>query len=96
MPAGYDRAKLVGMNRKTKVKLADGRELDAVELGFQTGGEHWNEYMLDDGSVVKIKLVVTNVVRLEGEYDPNGLPVYLAQSTNVMAVSAPDNLRKKE
>jgi hypothetical protein len=84
------------MNRKTKVKLADGRELDAVELGFQTGGEHWNEYMLDDGSVVKIKLVVTNVVRLEGEYDPNGLPVYLAQSTNVMAVSAPDNLRKKE
>jgi hypothetical protein len=52
--------------------------------------------MLDDGSVVKIKLVVTNVVRLEGEYDPNGLPVYLAQSTNVMAVSAPDNLRKKE
>lgn len=84
------------MNRTTKVKLPDGREVDAVELGFQTGGEHWNEYVLDDGSVVKIKLVVTNVVRIEGEYDPTGAPVYLAQSTNVMAVSPPDSLRKKD
>jgi len=84
------------MNRKTKVMLPDGREMDAVELGFQTGGEHWNEYMLDDGSVVKIKLVVTNVVRIEGMYDERGMPTYLAQSTNVMAVSAPEDLRKKD
>jgi hypothetical protein len=84
------------MNRRTKVKLPDGREIDAVELNFQTSGEHWNEYVLDDRSVVKIKLVVTSVVRLEGEYDANGAPVYLAQSTNVMAVSPPDELRRKD
>ena len=84
------------MNRKTRVRLPDGREVDAIELGFQTGGEHWNDYVLDDGSVVKIKLVLTSVVRLEGEYDASGAPVYLAQSTNVMAVSPPDALRKKE
>jgi hypothetical protein len=90
------RAKLVAMNRKTKVTLADGTEMPAVELGFQTSGEHWNEYILDDGSVVKIKLVATSVVRLEDQYDVNGAPVYLVQSTNVMAVSPPDELRKKD
>lgn len=95
MPEGSDRAKLVVMNRRTTVRLPDGRELPAIELGFQTGGEHWNEYMLDDGSVIKVKLVITNVVRVEDEYDANGLPLYIAQSTNVMAVSAPDELRKK-
>lgn len=84
------------MNRKTTVRLPDGREVEAVELGFRTGGEHWNEYLLDDGSVVKLKQVMTSVVRVEGEYDPSGAPVYLAQSTNIMAVSAPDELRKKD
>ena len=53
------------MNRRTTVRLPDGRELPAIELGFQTGGEHWNEYMLDDGSVIKVKLVVTNVVLVQ-------------------------------
>jgi hypothetical protein len=84
------------MDRPTTVRLPDGRELPAIELGFQTAGEHWNEYMLDDGSVVRIKLVVTSVVRIENEYEANGAPVYVAQSTNVMAVSAPDKLRKKD
>jgi hypothetical protein len=84
------------MDRRTTVNLPDGRELPAIELGFQTAGEYWNEYILEDGAVVKIKLVMTNVVRVEDEYDANGAPVYLAQSTNVMAVSAPDKLRKKD
>lgn len=83
------------MNRRTKVRLPDGREVGALELGFQTSGEHWNEYLLDDGSVVRIKLIMTSVARVEGEFDPSGAPVYVAQSTNVMSVSPPDELRKK-
>jgi hypothetical protein len=65
-------------------------------MPFQTGGEHWNEYLLDDGTVLRMKLVVTEVVRLEGMYDLKGDPSYAVQSTNVTAVSAPDELRKKD
>lgn len=63
-------------------------------MTFRSGGEHWNEYLVDDGSVIKIKLVATEVLRLDGEFDANGSPVYLVQSANVMAVDAPENLRR--
>ena len=80
--------------RKKKARMPDGREVEAVEMSFQAASENWNEYLLDDGSVVRMKLVATEVVRVEGEYDPQGQPVYLVQSTNLMVVSAPDNLKR--
>jgi hypothetical protein len=80
--------------RKRKVKLPDGREVEATVLPFQAGGEHWNEYLVDDGTVVRMKLVVTEILRLEGEYDREGNPGYLVNSQNVVNVSAPDELRR--
>ena len=82
------------MPGKRKITAPDGHDIDASVMGFRTGAEHWNEYLLDDGSVIRVKLVATEVLRLDGEYDPTGNPVYLMQSTNVMAVDAPDNLRR--
>jgi hypothetical protein len=82
------------MERRTKIKY-QGREVDATELSFQTGGEHWNEYLVDDGSVIKLKTVTSQVFRIEGEHDPDGNPIYLVKSTNLVAVSAPDKLRRK-
>jgi len=78
--------------RTKKVKLPDGREIEGEIMPFQSGGEHWNEYLVEDGTVIKIKLVASEVVRLNGEYDQAGNPVYIVQSTNVLSVSAPDEL----
>ena len=83
------------MARTRKVPLPDGTEGDAEVVGFRASGEHWNEYLLDDGTVLKLKLVVTDVVRVEGQYDQAGNPVYIVQSTNVLAVDAPDELRRR-
>ena len=63
-------------------------------MTFRSGGEHWNEYLVDDGSVIKIKLVATEVVRLDDKFDQAGNPIYLVQSTYVMAVDAPEQLRQ--
>jgi hypothetical protein len=82
--------------RKRKVTMPDGREAEATVMPFQAGGEHWNEYMVDDGSVLRLKVVVTEVVRIDGEYDPQGNPVYMTQSANIVTVSAPDDLMKKD
>lgn len=82
--------------RHRKIRGPDGRELDALEMPFQVGGEHWNEYVCDDGSVVRLKPVVTEIFRIEGEYDPMGNPVYVVNSTNVVSVSAPDELRRPD
>lgn len=72
-----------------------GREVDATEVEFQTRKEDWNEYQLMDGSVIKMKLVVSEIFRIEGVYDNEGNPVYHIKSANVPLVRSPDNLKRK-
>lgn len=76
------------MERKRKLPGPDGVLYDATEVGFRSTGEHWNEYLLDDGTVARIKLIVTTIHRLEGIRDQKGQPSYIIESTNVTAVSA--------
>ena len=61
-------------------------------VGFRASGEHFNEYLLDDGTVLRIKLVLTEVLRMSGLYDRYGDPAYIVRSSEVMAVDAPDHL----
>jgi hypothetical protein len=84
------------VGRKKKVRLADGSFIEGTVVPFQTGGEHWNEYLAEDGTLLRVKLVATEVVRLDGQYDQEGNPVYILNSTNVMVVEAPDDLKREE
>jgi hypothetical protein len=84
------------VERKRTIRLPDGRDVQATVLTFRGSDEPWTEYLVDDGTVIRIKIVATEVLRLDGEYDPTGNPQYLVQTSNVMAVSAPDELRRKE
>ena len=72
-----------------------GREVDATDVEFQTRKEDWNEYQLMDGTVIKMKLVVSQIFRIDGKYDNEGNPAYQIKSTSVAAVSSPDALKKK-
>ena len=83
------------MDRKKRVVLGTGQEVDGTEIGYRSSGEHWNEYLADDGSVIRVKLVVTDIVRVDGVFDAQGQPAYLVQSSNVVSVSAPEDLRRK-
>ena len=78
----------------TKINF-QGREVDATEVEFKTRGEDWNEYQLMDGTVIKMKLVVSEIFRIEGMHDAEGNPVYYIKSTNVPFVKSPDTLKKK-
>ncbi len=81
--------------QKKKITLPDGREVEGTVMPYQTGREEWNEYLVEDGTIIRMKLVATEIVRLDGEYDPQGNPAYVIQSTNVTSVSAPDDLKKE-
>ena len=80
--------------RKMKINVA-GHEVDASAVDVAQASEKWNEYLLDDGTALKVKLVMTNVYRVEGQYDAEGNPVYVIQSTNVVSANAPQALRRK-
>ena len=62
-----------------------GRQVEGKSVEFLTRKEDFNEYQLTDGKILKIKMVVTRIIRLEEEKAPDGNPIYLIQSQNVVA-----------
>ncbi len=82
------------MERKKKVRKPDGTEVEGTEVSVQQSSEPWSEYLLEDGSVIRVKQVLTQAVRIDGEYDPEGNPLYVVQGTAVMVVSASEKLKR--
>ena len=80
------------MPKKT-YKLGD-QDIPGEEIEFETERESWNTYILHDGTKLKLKPVVANIVRLEA-YKPDGEPVYLVQTSLVVNADVPENLKKK-
>lgn len=83
------------MGRKKRIPLPDGSVVEGEIIPFRGDVEHWNEYLLDDGTVVRMKPIVTEIARLDGQYDPEGNPAYMVFSTNVTHVSSPEELKRK-
>ncbi|MCX5694781.1 MAG: hypothetical protein NT014_06680 [Candidatus Omnitrophica bacterium] len=82
------------MANKIKINFG-GEEVEALPIDINQTNEYWNQYLLDDGSVIKMKLVATKVLRVDNKFDQEGNPLYIIQSTNITSVNAPDNLKKK-
>lgn len=72
-----------------------GQKVWGQEVPFETEREGWNTYILEDGSTIKMKAVVTAIVRLE-MWKPDGEPLYWIQSSNVATADVPDRLKKRE
>jgi len=71
--------------------LSKGEEVD-----FENEKEEWNVYKLADGTTLKVKLVLVNVVRSRDKYDPLGNPIYGITSQNIVKVlNAPKKLKRK-
>ena len=76
---------------QAKIDLSEGEEVD-----FENEKEEWNVYKLADGSTLKDKLVLVNVVRGRNKYDPKGNPIYGITSQNVIKVlNVPEKLKRK-
>ena len=82
------------MVNKIKINFG-GEEVEALPIDINQTNEYWNQYLLDDGTVIKMKLVATKVLRVDNKYDLEGNPLYIIQSTNITSVNALDNLKKK-
>jgi predicted RNase H-like HicB family nuclease len=62
-----------------KIRGPDGKDHEATPVGFQNAREYWNEYLLDDGTIIRLKLVATEVLRIEDMRDANGAPTLRSQ-----------------
>jgi hypothetical protein len=79
---------------KRKVNLG-GKEFMAEEVDYEIDKEHWNTYILHDGTTLKLRAVLAGVMRVEGAFSPNGDPLYMVNASTVVSTSSPDDLRKK-
>ena len=81
------------MSPKKKYNIG-GREIMGQDIAFETERESWNTYVLEDGTTLKLKAVAATIVRLD-EYLPNGDPMYMVNASNIVAIDAPDNLKRQ-
>ena len=70
------------------------RQVEAIEVDFTSDSEPWSTYKLADGTTLKLRTIVTNVFRYEGEFDPMGNPLYnVTHNTVVRVTGVPKNLK---
>jgi hypothetical protein len=63
-----------------------GRDVDVAIVPILKSSEGFNEYTLEDGSVLKVKSVATSIMRVEGQFLPDGRPIYMVFTTPVVNV----------
>ncbi len=76
------------METTKKLKIF-GNEVDVVEVSFEAKTpEPFSEYVLGDGSVIKVKSVVTSVMRVHDQFAPDGTPIYLVFTSPATRVTS--------
>jgi hypothetical protein len=82
--------------RKVRLPMPDGKTVDGIEISIARSSEPWSELTLSDGTLMRIKSIVSSVVRVDGQYDQEGNPVYVVKATPAISlVDVPERLRRK-
>ena len=78
-----------------QIRDPEGNLIEAERIEITHSDDPWLLYDLDDGTKLRIRIVVSSVFRLNGKYTPDGDPVYVVRSQNVVAADVPDELKKE-
>lgn len=72
----------------------NGTEIVTKKVRFhadqEAGGEQWSQYVLEDGTVLRLKVVLCGVRRAEGVLDGFGKPVYQLEHQIVSGTELPE------
>ncbi len=76
---------------EVKVKITlNGQTVDAVDVPIIQPEEHWSQYKLEDGTTLRVKFVVGSIIRVSGQYDAEGNPVYMLKGNVISVPIVPD------
>jgi hypothetical protein len=65
------------MSEKTRKLRVFDQDIDVVDVEFKPVVEHFNEYELGDGSLIKVKAVATSIMRIHNQFTTDGDPIYI-------------------
>jgi len=81
--------------QKVKLNLPGMGVVEGTPITLTESVERWTELKLEDGSVLRVKPLITGILRIDGRFDPQGNPFYVIQGGNTMVIgSVPDHLRQ--
>ncbi|HEY7164030.1 MAG TPA: hypothetical protein VIB79_05685 [Candidatus Binatia bacterium] len=78
--------------KRVEIKIGE-KTVQGTLVDFETVREEYNTYKLADGSAIRMKTVVTSIIRTE-EFSPDGEPLYIVNSQNVLVADVPDELKR--
>ena len=82
--------------RKHKTKLL-GQEVDMTEVEIVERKEHVAEHTLEDGSIIRFAMPAMSVMRIDGQWDASGNPVYIViPGASTTVISAGESTKKPE
>ena len=82
--------------RKKTFKDHAGNEISGTVVEVEEATERFSEIRLKDGTLLRIKPVVTEALRLENSWDNDGNPMYIVRSANVVVVDDFDDSLKRK
>jgi len=77
-------------------KKPDGTEIYGERVEVTKEDSRWLKFELEDGSVIRAKVVLTRVTRAIDEFVPSGDPLYAVQHNLVLDVIANEEFKKKD
>lgn len=85
------------MDDNVRSILVGDKKMDVTPVQVRSSNELWNEYLLADGTTVRLKLVITESFVLKDVYDGDGRPVYVFRWANpIIITDSPKYLWKTE
>lgn len=83
------------MPRKRKIPGPDGQLADATLIDIKEVIERFSDVMLDDGTHIRVRMIIREVLRYDTLWADDGEPMYSVQNAAIpMVVEAPDVLKK--
>ena len=73
-------------NQKISTVLPSGEQVWGTPVPINRSVEHFSELFLEDGTTLKVKVVPTNVLRIDGHWDVEGNPMYLLKSQTLVVI----------
>jgi hypothetical protein len=76
------------MPETKKTIMIFGIEVAVSDVPIVKAEERFNQYVLEDGSVLKVKSTATAMLRVDGQYLPDGNPVYIVLTSPAVNVES--------
>lgn len=72
---------------KKRLNLQSGETVEGTFIGVIESTERFTDIKLEDGTILKAKLSVAEVARVDGRWDDDGNPLYFVKSQTVITVA---------